>query len=84
MISESTTIPGLWLHSRPENPKDDVMAKANRRGPPRVGGESLSLFRRQTDRKRVEGASVFRRARLSTVADCLRRCRQGTLKPHAA
>jgi len=28
MISESTTIPGLWLHSRPENPKDDVMAKA--------------------------------------------------------
>jgi hypothetical protein len=28
MWRESPAIPRLWLHSRPENPKDDVMAKA--------------------------------------------------------
>jgi hypothetical protein len=28
MWRESPAIPGLWMHSRPINPKDDVMAKA--------------------------------------------------------
>jgi hypothetical protein len=28
MIRESPAIPGLLMHSRPLNPKDDVMAKA--------------------------------------------------------
>jgi hypothetical protein len=28
MWRESPAIPGLWMHSRPLDPKDDVMAKA--------------------------------------------------------